>query len=552
MPATIRLGSPFAFAFAFVSLTACPQFPEWTSCVDGECSSTVPPGATGEPQLPTTTIDGGGFQTVTGVEESTSTGASLPETGTEGTTTGESLEPPAIVQYDLLPNTIMVNGPIDVLVSAAHADGVHMKLENGDESELTLVKPGVFEGSFDVLTGLLNGVRYAHLTPWRDAVVGQAVKAPYTIDLPLPGSQLFWETSDEIGPGQVVALGVLPDGQVVEFGTHFPNGGPRCYLRRRDKKGVVNDIAFVLEGSDCTAVDMKVDEQGALFVLVQRTGGDGVRWWYGRSAAWGKGVTPVKDGLKGETAVALAHHHSGKVAVCGYALTPLMDVDAMVQIFEPNAEMASPLTFDYQPVDKLPHWFEERPRDCVFTGDKLALVGEVYGRHALEQVKRERLFILRLPDGGQSEPWMVAEPEVRTQSGAQAVDVDEEGRLVVAGYTCDDNCLPEGDLRIYDAANKLEWQVSLGAFQSKDLATKDLAWSPAGYAVVATGGLKGTEGAFTVRAFGQSQVPPLWTFTHKDIQALDLALALAIGHYGEVYAGGMGVNGYPAVAYIGG
>jgi hypothetical protein len=55
-----------------------------------------------------------------------------------------------------------------------------------------------------------------------------------------------------------------------------------------------------------------------------------------------------------------------------------------------------------------------------------------------------------------------------------------------------------------------------------------------------------------VRAFGQSQVPPLWSFTHKDIKVLDLALALAIGHYGEVYAGGMAVNGYPAVAYIGG
>ena len=85
-----------------------------------------------------------------------------------------------------------------------------------------------------------------------------------------------------------------------------------------------------------------------------------------------------------------------------------------------------------------------------------------------------------------------------------------------------------------------------------DFATRDLAWNPAGYAVVATGGLKDNEKAFTVRAFATSQVDPLWTFAHKDIQVLSVALALAIGRYGEVYAGGMGGNGFPAVAFIAG
>lgn len=550
MPATIRLGFPVAFAFAW--LTACPQFPEFATCSD-ECMSTSPVFTTGEPPLPTSTYDGGGFQTVTGVEESTGTGGPGPENGTFGTTTGESIEPPAIVKVDLLPNLIQVNGPIAVTVSAAHTDGVTMVLENGDKSELKLVNPGLFTGAFDVVSALPKvPEHYAWLTPWRDGLTGEPVKAPYTVALPEPGSQLFWEASDELGPGQVVALGVLPDGQVVEFGTHFPNGGPRCYLRRRDKKGVANAVAFVLEGSDCSAVDMKIDADGEMFVLVNRSGGDGVRWWYGRSAAWGKGVAPVADGMKDETAVALALHPSGKLAVCGYVPTPATDDDAMVQIFQPNALVGEKLKFDHKSEEKPAHWFSERTRDCVFRGDALALIGEAYGWHALEKIQRDRLFILDLANGGKNAGWTIAPQGVRTQSGAQAVDVDDEGRLVVAGYTCDDICLPEGDLRIYDAMNSLTWQVSLGAFQSKDLVTKDLAWSPAGYAVVATGGLKGAESLFTVRAFGQSQVPPLWSFTHKDIKVLDLALALAIGHYGEVYAGGMAVNGYPAVAYIGG
>jgi hypothetical protein len=38
----------------------------------------------------------------------------------------------------------------------------------------------------------------------------------------------------------------------------------------------------------------------------------------------------------------------------------------------------------------------------------------------------------------------------------------------------------------------------------------------------------------------------------EDAQGLQIALALAIGDLGEVYAGGIGAGNYPAVAYIGG
>lgn len=547
MPATIRLCFPFASAFASAWLMACPPFPEQDTCGDG-CMSTSLPGTSG-PLLPTTSFGDGGFQTVTGAEESTSTSGP----GPGGTTGEEWAEPPEIVEVKLTPNPILMNGSIEVLVSAQHADGVLMVLEDGVEIQLDGGQPGQFEGHFDVITGLDNGEHKALFTPWRDADVhGKEVMALYTIDLPTPGSQILWETSDELGPGQVVALGVLPDGQVVEFGTHFPKGAPRCYLRRRDKKGVPNSVTFILENSDCTAVDMKIDDDGALFVLVSRKGGDGVRWWYGKSAGWGKGAINLGTGEMGETAVALARHPSGKVAVCGYAPTPFVDVDAMVQIFEPEVKGGTKLKFDYQPGGKIAHSFDDRPRDCVFSDKQLALVGEANGLHGIEGVTRDRLFILRIDNESKTEKWTAIPPEVRTQNGAQAVDVDDNGRLVVAGYSCDDACVPEGDLGIYDASDLLKWKVSLGAFQSKDLLVKDLAWSPAGYAVVATGGLKGADSLFTVRAFGESQVAPLWTFLHKDINQLNLALALAIGHYGEVYAGGSGEDGFPVVAFIGG
>ena len=44
-----------------------------------------------------------------------------------------------------------------------------------------------------------------------------------------------------------------------------------------------------------------------------------------------------------------------------------------------------------------------------------------------------------------------------------------------------------------------------------------------------TGGLKGGEASFTVRAFSTVQEEALWTYTHNDLQVLQVAFALAIG-----------------------
>ena len=553
VPATIRRSCLVTSAWL---LTACPQWPGWDGCQDADCGSTSSSGALDEWAMPTTS---GGFQTVTGGEGSSS--GIAPEPGPGSTTIGEPAMAPAIVEVVMTPNPIHFNGAIAVTVTAEHADGVRMDLDEEKGIKLVMGEPGVFTGEIPVFTGLDNGDFHAWLTPRREAVegveavVGDEVVAPYSVGLPMPGSQVFWESDDVIGPGQVAALGVLPDGDVVEFGTHHPNGAPRCYLRRRHKNGTVGPYAVepVLLDHECSAIDMKVDAQGAMFVLVRRPSADGPLWWLGRLSAWGLGVAKLGSGALGETAAALAHHPSGTVAVCGSAPTAGTDVDAMVRLVRPDLEAVS-WDLDYQPTDeeKKPDSFDERPRDCVFVGDSLALVGEAHGRHGLDVVKRDRLFILRLDLAAASPAWFVAKAGARTQSGAQAVAVDEQGRLVVAGYSCDDVCQPEGDLRIYDPANVITWKTTLGVFKATTLATHDLAWSPAGYAVVATGGVMGNESAFTVRAFASSQFEPLWTFAHDDVQALEVALALAIGRYGEVYAGGAGANGYPAVALIGG
>lgn len=547
MPSPTRLLLPFA------CLLGCP--PPWdplVGCADVDACTTE--AASTDAVLPTTSAHEG-VQTVTSDAASTTSPDASTGPAPADSTTGEPIEPPTIVTVELTPNPILFNGPIALTVTAAHAGGVRMALDTGDVIELAPTGPGVFSGEIPILTGLINGPHNALLTPWQDDLDGPTVEAAYEVALPDPGSQGFWETGDLIGPGQVAAMGVLPTGEVLEFGTHFPNGNARCYLRRRDKGGAwgPDDLVAVLPDSDCTAIDLQVDDQGAIFVVVNRQGNDGLRWWLGKIPAWGLGATNLGIGAKGETATALAHHPSGTVAVCGYAPTPAADVDATAWIYRPN-QPGETQAFDYQPDGKKPHTFSERTRDCVFAGDTLALVGEANGLHEEENLnpQRDRLFIFRLGVAADTPPWIVAPLGVKTQSGARAVAIDDQGRFVIAGYTCDDNCQPEGDLRIYDAHIGLAWQVSLGLFQSEQLGVQDLVWSPAGYAVVATGGMKGNESAFTVRAFTTSKVAPVWTFTREDGQALHLALALALGPYAEVYAGGLGANGYPAVAYIGG
>ncbi|MCY0992140.1 hypothetical protein OV203_33695 [Nannocystis sp. ILAH1] len=488
-----------------------------------------------------------GVQTVTGEDATSNSSGTEPE----DSTTGEPAAP-AIVAFDLTPTPIEFNGPIAVTVTA-DADAVRMQLDNGDVIDLTPGEPGMFHGQIAVLTGLINGSDHvALLTPRRGDIEGETVPAPYAVALPKPGSQGFWETGNLIGEGRVVAMAALPNGQVVELGTLTINGTTHCYLRRRTKGGAWsdNDVSLLAPEDACEAIDLAVDEDGALFALVNRQGQDGLRWWLAKIAAWGQDPINVGFGTKGETASALARHVSGAVAVCGHGPTISGDDDAMVSIF--RADLAGETwTFDYRPEMKLPHDFSERTRDCVFTGDTLALVGEVWGWHGEEIVERDRLSILRFDIKSKSSNWTVAPAGVKTQSGAQAVAADEAGRLIIGGYTCDDACQPEGDLRIFDGG-ETSWSLSLGAFPTKQFAVQDVAWSPAGYIVVATGGMKGTETAFTVRAYAPDNAEPLWTFVRKDSQVLHVALTLALGAYGEVYAGGLGANGYPAVAFIGG
>lgn len=547
-----RLARNLALATILAGVTACvPDWdpPQGMSCEDGcstSTSSTVDPASTGD-HTPMTSPESSGVRTAG--DDSTDTG-----TEPEGSTEVSPVPPPSIIGFEVEPNLSQENGLIQIKATTQDADGVRMALETGEEIELKAGQSGSFTGQIAVFTGLDNGEHIAALTPWREGIDGVSVPAPYYIALPDPGEQTFWETGDKIGSsGSVVAVRVLPDRRFIELGTYHPNGKPRCFLRIRglDSQWGAADLVSVLPTAYCTATDLSVDPvTGALHVLANRTDENGVRWWLGEIASWGKGAKQIALGSPGDKAYALAHHPD-MVAVCGAKKVATTDgTDAFAALVRPGQAVEEHL-FDYRPsLDQ--HKFAETARDCAFADDTLVMVGEARGPHEMpEVVQRERLALLEYDVLTGIEKWTVAAPNLGLQSRALAVTIDDERRYHLAGYNCVDDCEPQGDLWGYLPGGALFAHTPLGPLGSDLLGPHDIAWSPAGYLVVALGELSGQSYGFKVQAFAPGAPVPLWTFTPNDKQGLQIAYAVAVDPFGKVCAGGIGETKYPAYACMG-
>lgn len=533
------------------SLAACLP-PPLKDCSDTGCTAPPPETETGtaDPGTPTTSDGSDPVQTLTSEPDPGSTSDTT--TTPDDPSTGEPALPPTITKSEATPVVIEDNGVIEVDVFTENADGVHMTPHNSEGFELSPAGPNRFHGQITVYSGEDNGDREAVLVPRHGDVVGTMKFLQYTIQLPAPGEQKFWEAGDLIGPGKIVALDVLPDGLLVEFGTFLTDKNEsRCYLRRRQKDGTWFQADFipVLPDSDCAAIDMKIDRKlGTMHVLLNRTGGDGTKWWLGEISSWGKGVKNIGLGAKDDKAEALALA-PGVVAVCG--AKPLADdIDAAAWLHRPNEPVETRL-FDHITVIG-PHTLDENARDCVFSGEVLVLVGEGLGTLTPKDPIRSHRFILEHDMVTNFNTWTVAGPGPGTQSRALAVDIDDQGRYLVAGFTCGDVCEPDGELRIYLPGGELDWQAPLGPLNTELAGPHDIAWSPAGYMVIALGAVDGQAFRFKVQAYAPGKFKPIWTFLPDDEQGFQVALALAIGELGEVYGGGIGADNFPAVAYIAG
>ncbi len=541
-----------AAAIALACIAAC--IPDWDppggmSCEDG-CStsstSAVDPTATDDHTPTTSALDSGVDSTDI---DSTSTGT---EPGS--TTTAEPEEPPSIVGFNVEPDLVEDNGLIDIQVSTKNAHGVRMQLDTGDVIDLIPGQVDSFTGQIPAFTALNNGEHVATLTPWRADLEGEPTPAPYYIALPKQGSEIAWETGDLIGSsGFVVAMGVLPDRRWVELGTFYEKGEPRCFLRVRDMDGSWAQADFVsLLPGHCTATDLSVNpETGAMHVLVDRKSEDGVRWWLAELTSWGKGAKQIGLGEIGDQALALARHPD-MLAVCGAKKVATGDLlDAFAVLVRPGQD-GEERVFDYDAGSGGPHKITETVRDCAFAGDELVMVGEARGRHDQDdQMPRDRLALLEYDVLTSVEEWNVAGSDLGLNSYALTLAVDDQKRYHVAGYHCHDKCEPEGDLWGFSPGGVLFTHTQLGQLSADSSGPHDIVWSPAGYLVIASGEMQGQSYLFKVEAFAPENPVPLWTFTPKDTQGLQIAFAVAVDTYGKVCAGGIGAGNYPAFACIG-
>jgi hypothetical protein len=518
-------------------LPGCPgPWPDIVSCADLTACTTSGSGSTDDPP-PTS-----GVHTVTGES------AAAEDTGESGAdTTGTTGAPdpvPVIVDVSVIPKYLAAPGPIEVRVATEFTETVEMQLPEGQSQALQAgLRPGEFVGEIPAYTGLDNGDYTAWLTPRSGDLVGDAVPADYVIALPPPGDELSWDHSDD---GLVAAIALLPDGRPVELGTFFKMGEPRCYLHLRERDGASLEFSELLAPAHCRAIDLTIDrDSGVIRVLLARETDNGEQWWVGELAGWGAAPKQIGLGEAGDAALALASR-PGLVAVCGVR-PGAMDTlaDGLVVLLRPD-EPADPRLLNYEKPMLGP--FDETLRDCAFADDDtLVLTGGVWGDHE-ENDFRERLAVIEYDLVTDHPTWHVAGLIPDIQSRATALDIDPEGFYHVVGYTCADPCAPKADVRMYAPGGALESLTPLGPLELPQFGPHDLAWSPAGYVVVALGGLKGQTSMFKVQAFAPDDPVPLWTYFANEPEGVQMALAVAVGPYGVVYAGGLG----PAFAAISG
>jgi hypothetical protein len=143
-------------------------------------------------------------------------------------------------------------------------------------------------------------------------------------------------------------------------------------------------------------------------------------------------------------------------------------------------------------------------------------------KHGGDNDFRDRLMVIESALVAAEDPvWTVAGLDQGVQTRALALDIDDEGHYVLAGYSCFDACEPVGEVRVYAPGGTLVAPTtSLGPLGSPWFGPHDIAWSPAGYAVVALGELQGQNFVFKVQAVAPGVALPLWTYLPNDKQGL--------------------------------
>lgn len=476
----------------------------------------------------TSSPGGGSTSQPTGGASSVTGGDAPQTTSTLSSSTGDPAPAPAlpkVVEAVFDPDPLKFPGAIEVTVTVeGDADQVVMTLQGQKKTETLESRGGAkFTGQIEVFSGLETGRHTASFTPHLGGLPGGGLDALYHVELADPGQEIEWDPVLDL-PGKIEALAVAGE-HVIAFGTVLTADDRRCFLYRRPLDDTPPGATLALfPGTECRAIDLAAD--GAALWVLAAVELKGLEVWRLARLTWGGPLTFDRLGLPNEVARALARSESGEVAVCGEApsLAPIQDtLDGRVW----RAAGADPVPLDYGP-DGTAHSFDEHVSDCAFVGPThLRLVGHARGRHDVQMddlTARSRAFLADL-EFGFLPTWKVAGPGPNslTQSFASNLAIDDRGGSFVGVSTCDDACVTKTHaLWPYDEKEDLQTAILLDPLLAEP---SDLAWSPAGYIILAT--TTATASGFVLQAYLPKMDGPAWTYLHAKAECGAKAVAVA-------------------------
>ena len=420
---------------------------------DLETTADAAPGSTG---LGSDGADGSTGDTA----DTTDTAPSSDTTDTTDTTdsppVGEA-EKPAIVSVDL-PENVYSAGPVPLAVQAEHTSAVRVTRDGVDAGELIAAGGGLFTGELPVRGAVDNGSHQIEVIATQGKYEDRRPDS-YTVKAPVPGTEAW--TMDGPAGSRTNRVAVSPAGRLIEVGQTEIDGVPYPTLRMRSSStGAELWPAKMIDTREGAVVDVAVLADGRMWVAMNvREPGKDSRAKIALLDADGDATGVEFLGAAGRLVRGIAADAEGGCFAVGVAGV-MGDWDVAYWRIDAAGVPTLGDTYDYRPLDQMPHSFVDLANDVVIDGEVVYVVGMSTGQHDNVNVRKRGIIVpMDLHTGEVVAPVIVA-PVLGGDwtSSAFFGATPVPGGVLVTGYGFDDlNSKYRIETSIYDKAGLRTW-----------------------------------------------------------------------------------------------
>ncbi|HEY0135250.1 MAG TPA: hypothetical protein VGB85_14295 [Nannocystis sp.] len=485
----------------------------------------------------------------------TSTDAtSLPDLPDAGeSSSGEPPAPPEIVQVKLDPASPLTQAAsMKVQVEALHSAGVTMALDGGAPVSLAATGANFYKGAIEVYGASMNGGHTIMVVASSGELL-DTLPVDFDVDAPPSGANMWLKTS-EVPDSQTRAIAVDAAKNVYEVGIAGKGAATRLVVNKRDEYGepAWPGMWTTYHDGESWGEDVAIGPDGMIHVLGNyKDKDDHTRWWLARlDPAVGIVVGKPQLGEIDEPARGLSIAENGDVAIVGHATVwgaePQMD-DVQTKVWlRPKAGGGVITEWGYSPSDPGPNWFTEMPEDILIAGGRVFVTGSAEGvyKDAVKQdIPVKRTFVIELDHKGTVVREYVAPGLPHEQSGGYALAIDGKGGIASAGWACNDPCVKVGEVQWFAGDGDLvPYARQVEAGKDGPGYSLDIAYSPAGYNVVASAVSMGAGLNLALRVTGRRSDNLELVFEYTfDTNSLEMGQAVAVGPNGYLWFAGLRV-----------